>query len=78
VTFDGVPFIYVYAGEDPAPAEPVVIRRGGVGLIALAWAGTLALIVTVILSLRRLRVPVTEDRHTSQPAGSEPIQEGIK
>jgi 4-amino-4-deoxy-L-arabinose transferase-like glycosyltransferase len=77
VTFDGVSFIQLYAGEDTQPAEPVVIRRGGVGLIALAWAGALALIATVVFSLRRLSARQPEARPFSQ-SGSKPLQEGIK
>lgn len=54
VTFDGVPFMWLYATQPPTPYHPIVIERGGgTSFVVLAWAWALTLVAIPVWALRR-------------------------
>lgn len=74
VEFDGVPFLYVFKGEPDANTEPVIIRKGGLILIALAWAWTLVVGVLIVMAVRRPHAAMNEAAerapHPDRPAAA--------
>jgi hypothetical protein len=56
VYFDGVEYMRVHAADPDLDLPHVEIHRGGVWLIVLAWAWTIALAVVTVLSIRRIRI----------------------
>jgi hypothetical protein len=53
VTFDGVEYLWLYAVEPAEPGEQIVIRRGGIALVGLAWAWAVGLSALVAWAIRR-------------------------
>lgn len=66
VRFDGVEYLWLYEPEAADAGQPIVVERGWSGFIGLAWLWTLALLATLVWSLRR--TPGTEP---GWPAGAE-------
>jgi hypothetical protein len=52
VIFDGVECMWLYAAQPDESVPEVVIRRGGIGFIGLAWVWTAALLAALVLTLR--------------------------
>jgi hypothetical protein len=59
VIFDGVDCMWLYAAQPDESVPGVVIRRGGIGLVGLAWAWTAALLAVLVWALRQ---PMSVDR----------------
>jgi hypothetical protein len=59
VIFDGAECMWLYAAQPDESVPGVVIRRGGIGLVGLAWAWTAALLAVLVWALRQ---PMSVDR----------------
>jgi hypothetical protein len=74
VEFDGVPFVYLFSHNPDANAEPVIIRKGGLILIVLAWAWALAVGALIVVAVRRPHAIMSEAAglvpHTDAPAAA--------
>ena len=74
VEFDGVPFVYLFKHNPDANVEPIIIRKGGLILIALAWAWALMLGVLIFMAVRRPHAVMSETAallpHPDLPAAS--------
>jgi hypothetical protein len=63
VSFDGVDYLWLHAAEPGPEDREVIIRRGWVGFIGLAWGVTLALAALMVWAYRRIQ---KEDAHFSE------------
>jgi 4-amino-4-deoxy-L-arabinose transferase-like glycosyltransferase len=66
VSYDGVEHLWLYAMKPTPATETVRIRRGWIGFVGVAWAWTLALLVTLVWALRRVS-PMSEPAEGRQP-----------
>lgn len=56
VRYDGVEYVWLYKIHPLEPVQTLVVRRGGIGLVGLAWVWTLATLAALLWALRRVSV----------------------